>query len=96
MANDVFLHDEDGINVIVNDVKDTISLYKENIKALEKLINSMDGSSSWLDDDVKTSYINTAKGYISSYNNFVSGLENYVQCLIKKSENVVEHETNYS
>ncbi len=96
MANDNFLHDETGISTIVNEVKEEISLYKENIKALETLVTSIEGSSAWVDESVKTSYINTAKSYISSYNSFATGLDNYVECLVKKSENLVEHESKFS
>lgn len=96
MANDNFLHDETGISTIVNEVKEEISLYKENIKALENLVTSIEGSSAWVDESVKTSYINTAKSYISSYNSFATGLDNYVECLVKKSENLVEHESKFS
>lgn len=96
MANDNFLHDESGISTIVNEVKSEISLYKENITALENLINSIDASGAWIDAEVKTSFINTAKSYISSYKNFALGLENYVECLVKKSENIIEHETKFS
>lgn len=96
MANDNFLHDETGISTIVSEVKEEISLYKENIKALETLVTSIEGSSAWVDESVKTSYINTAKSYISSYNSFATGLDNYVECLVKKSENLVEHESKFS
>lgn len=96
MANDNFLHDETGISTIISEVKEEISLYKENIKALEILVTSIEGSSAWVDESVKTSYINTAKSYISSYNIFATGLDNYVECLVKKSENFVGHESKFS
>lgn len=96
MANDNFLHDESGISTIINDVKNEISSYKDNIKALEKLVTSIEGSGSWVDEQVKTSYVNTAKGFLSSYNSFATGLENYIKCLETKSDNIVEHETKFS
>lgn len=96
MANDNFLHDETGISTIVSEVKEEVSLYKENIKALETLVTSIEGSSAWVDESVKTSYVNTAKSYISSYNIFAIGLDNYVECLEKKSENLAEHESKFS
>lgn len=96
MANDNFLHDESGVATIINDVKNELGNYKDNVKALENLISSIEGSGAWKDEAVKTSYINTAKGYLTSYNNFAAGLENYVSCLQKKSENLVEHESKFS
>lgn len=96
MANDNFLHDESGISTIINDVKKELSNYKDNVKALETLIGSIEASSAWKDESVKTSYINTAKSYITSYNNFAAGLDNYISCLQKKSENLVEHESKFS
>ena len=96
MANDNFLHDDVGIATIISEVKEEIALYKDNIKALETLVSSIEGSSAWVDEEVKTSYINTAKSYITSYNCFATGLENYITCLGKKSENIIEHETKFS
>lgn len=96
MASGIFLHDELGLSTLINDIKNEISLYKENISALEKLIVSMEGSSDWVDESIKTSYINNAKGYISSYKNYAMGLEKYIECLEKKSNNIVEHESKFS
>lgn len=96
MANEIFLHDELEISTLINDVKDEISMYKENIIALERLITTMEGSSDWVDESIKTSYINTAKGFITSYKKFAMGLEKYIECLEKKSNNIVEHESRYS
>lgn len=96
MANGIFLHDELGLSTLISDVKNEISLYKGNVSALERLITSMEGSSDWVDESLKASYIDTAKGYITSYKNYAIGLEKYIECLSNKSNNIVEHESKFS
>lgn len=96
MAVDTFLHDEDGLGTIISDIKSSLSSYREKIERLESLISAMNSSSSWIDAQVKTSFINTANSYITLYNNFCCGLESLITCLSKKSGNIVEHESNYS
>lgn len=96
MAVENFLHDEAGISAIITDVRNSISVYNEQITALENLINSMNASKDWIDEAVKTSFINTAQSYITSYKSFSTGLSGYINCLEKKSKNVVSHESNFS
>jgi hypothetical protein len=91
-----FLHDDSGISTIVSDVKEQINDYKENISALEKLVTNIEGSSDWIDEQVKTSFVNTAKSFVDSYKTFSAGLEGYINCLEIKSENITEHEGKFS
>lgn len=96
MANDNFLHDESGLSSLISDVNDEISAYIESVDALEGFINDMESSSSWIDDDVKTNYIAAVRSFISFYRDYSAGLEAYMQCLDKKNNNLIEHETNFS
>lgn len=96
MANDNFLHDESGLSSLISNVNDEISAYIESVDALEGFINDMESSSSWIDDDVKTNYIAAVRSFISSYRDYSAGLEAYMQCLDKKNNNLIEHETNFS
>lgn len=93
---DNFLHDESGVNSIVNEIKEYISDYNSHISALENLANTISSSSGWQDESVKTSFVNTLTSYIAGYKAFSSGISGYVECLKAKSENVVEHESNFS
>ena len=96
MAVDSFFHDKSGIDAIITDVRTSLDNYSQTVGSLESLINEMNGSSAWVDDQVKTSFVNTANSYISLYRTFYGGLESLINCLEKKSENISEHETNYS
>lgn len=96
MANDNFLHDESGLSSLISDVKDDISAYVESVDALEGFVNEMESSDSWLDDQVKSNYIAAVRSFISSYRDYSSGLDAYMQCLDKKNNNLIEHETNFS
>lgn len=96
MANDNFLHDESGVATLIGDVNSEISSYVDNIEALNNLVSSIESSSAWKDEQVKTAFVNAAKSYISSYKTFATGLDVFMQCLTKKSENITEHESKFS
>lgn len=96
MAVENFLHDSEGVNTTVLQMKEYLDSYKTHIASLEQLINTMSGSGSWKDEEVKTSFITTAQSYISAYKSFSSGLEGYINSLNKKSANVSDHESVFS
>ena len=91
-----FLHDESGVSSFINEVKEYLQDYNDHIAALETLLNTISSSSAWQDETVKTSFVNTVNSYINGYKAFSSGIEGYVECLKLKSDNIVEHETNFS
>ncbi len=93
---DTFLHDENGVNSFINEIKEYLHDYQDHVLALENLLNSISSSSAWQDESVKTSFVNTVTSYISGYRSFASGIEGYVECLKLKSENLVDHESNFS
>ncbi len=95
MAND-FLHDESGIEGVLQEMNPAIDMYITRVEELEKLVLGMESSSSWIDDKVKTSFINTAKSYISLYKQYHAALDALSVCLKTKSINIVENETNFS
>ena len=96
MAVENFLHDSEGVNTAVLQMKEYLESYKNHVTSLEKLINTMSGSGSWKDEEVKTSFIATAMSYVSAYKSFSVGLEGYINSLNKKSTNLSEHESVFS
>ena len=91
-----FLHDENGVNSFISEVKEYLEDYNNHVTALESLLNSISSSTAWQDETVKSSFVNTVTSYISGFKAFSSGISGYVDCLKLKSDNIVEHETNYS
>jgi uncharacterized protein YukE len=96
MAVENFLHDSDGVSTTVSQMKEYLESYKTQITSLENLINTMSGSGSWKDEEVKTSFIATAMSYVSAYKSFSAGLEGYINSLNQKSTNLSEHESVFS
>lgn len=96
MAVENFLHDSEGVNNAVLQMKEYLENYKNHVTSLENLINTMSGSGSWKDEEVKTSFIATAISYVSAYKSFSAGLEGYINSLNKKSTNLSEHESVFS
>lgn len=96
MAVESFLHDSEGVNNTVLQMKEYLENYKNHVTSLENLINTMSGSGSWKDEEVKTSFIATATSYVSAYKSFSAGLEGYINSLNKKSTNLSEHESVFS
>jgi hypothetical protein len=93
---DTFLHDESGVSSFINEVKEYLQDYNEHVASLEQLINTMSSSSAWQDETLKTSFVNTVTSYITGYRAFAAGIEGYVECLKLKSDNIIEHESNFS
>lgn len=91
-----FLHDESGVTSFVNEVREYLQDYNEHVIALETLLNTISSSSAWQDETVKTSFVNTLTSYITGFKAFATGIEGYAECLKLKSENIVEHESNFS
>ncbi len=93
---DNFLHDESGVSSFITEIKEYVQDYNDHVVALESLLNTISSSSAWKDETVKTSFVNTVTSYITGYKAFAAGIEGYVECLKLKSENLVEHESNFS
>ena len=91
-----FLHDETGVTSFINEIKEYLQDYNDHIRALETLLNTISSSTAWKDEDVKASFVNVVSSYLAGYMAFSAGIEGYVECLKLKSDNIVEHETNYS
>ena len=63
---------------------------------LMTLVESIDGSTSWIDQDVKGSFVNTCISYINLYKDLVNSMENYVNYLVRKSDSASAIESAYS
>ena len=93
---DRYKHDAEGISSVVSTLQNLISDYKDRILELIKLVETINGSSAWIDQDVKSSFVSTCNSYISLYKDLVNSMENYVNYLIRKSESASAIESAYS
>ncbi len=96
MASNKFLLDKDAINSYITSVRDNIQTYKGHVQSLQSLVQTISSSSAWKDEHVKTSFVNTANSYIKAYNSFSTGLSTYMDCLNKKTNNVIDNESKFS
>jgi hypothetical protein len=93
---DRYKHDADGISSIVSSLKTLIDDYKDRVLELIKLVETINGSQSWVDKQVKTSFIQTCNSYIELYKKLIINMENYVNYLVRKSESASAIERAYS
>lgn len=93
---DRYKHDADGISSIVSSLKTLIDDYKDRVLELIKLVESINGSQSWVDKQVKTSFIQTCNSYIELYKKLIINMENYINYLVRKSESASAIERAYS
>ena len=93
---DRYKHDADGISSIVSSLKTLIDDYKDRVLELIKLVESINGSQSWVDKQVKTSFIQTCNSYIELYKKLIINIENYINYLVRKSESASAIERAYS
>lgn len=96
MSN-VLFHDESGVSSLVSSVTQKINDYQNIVNQLEKLVMNISVSGDWVDQEVKTVFINQCNSYINYYNAFVQSLNNYVNgYLSRKSKEVADIERAYS
>ena len=93
---DNYKHDAEGISSVVSSLKSLIDDYKGEVLNIINLVNDINGSSSWIDQEIKTSFINTCNSYIKIYKDLINNMENYVNYLIRKSESASAIERAYS
>lgn len=93
---DRYKHDAEGISSVVTSLQTLIGDYKDRILELINLVNNINGSSSWIDKDVKSSFVNTCNSYINLYKDLVTSMESYVNYLIRKSDSASAIESAYS
>ena len=93
---DRYKHDADCISSIVSSLKTLIDDYKDRVLELIKLVESINGSQSWVDKQVKTSFIQTCNSYIELYKKLIINMENYINYLVRKSESASAIERAYS
>jgi len=93
---DRYKHDADGISSIVSSLKTLIDDYKDRVLELIKLVETINGSQSWVDKQVKTLFIQTCNSYIELYKKLIINMENYVNYLVRKSESASAIERAYS
>lgn len=93
---DRYKHDAEGISNVVTSLQSLIGDYKDRILELMNLVNNINGSSSWIDKDVKSSFVNTCNSYVNLYKDLVTSMENYVNYLIRKSDSASAIESSYS
>lgn len=93
---DLYKHDPDGVLVVVSSLREKASGYNDIITNLENFVNSINDSSSWIDVEVKTLFVNDCKNYISIYKDLIVTIGVYIDYLEKKSNAGVAIETTYS
>lgn len=93
---DRYKHDAEGISSVISSLKVLIDDYKDRILELMNLVENINGSSSWIDQDVKSSFVNTCISYINLYRDLVNSMENYVNYLVRKSDSASAIESAYT
>jgi hypothetical protein len=93
---DRYKHDAEGISSIISSLKILIDDYKDRILELMNLVENINGSSSWIDQDVKGSFVSTCVSYINLYRDLVNSMENYVNYLVRKSDSASAIESAYT
>ena len=93
---DTYLHRPEGVSTSVSKMRNLINDYKDKIREITTLVNTINGSTDWKDAIVKTEFITTCNDYISVYKNLAASMESYVNYLNSKSTSGEELERAYS
>lgn len=91
-----FLHDYDNVASVITSLKSKKKDYEDKIIEIKNLVNNIEGSNAWIDQTLKTAFMNCCNQYLTLYNKVLSGLTSYIDCLEKKSELFLDLETTYA
>lgn len=91
-----YMHDYDNVENIITSLKNIRKNYEDKIIEINKLITNINASPSWVDQTLKTSFINCCNQYMTLYTRVLSGMDAYIDCLEKKSKAALELETAYT
>ena len=93
---DRYKHDAEGVSSVFSSLQTLIGDYKDRILELMNLVETINGSDSWIDQSVKNSFVSTCVSYINLYRDLANSMENYVNYLIRKSDSASAIESAYS
>ena len=91
-----YMHDYNNAETIITSLKNIKKNYEDKIAEIKKLVIDIESSSSWVDQAIKTSFINCCNQYVTLYERVISGMDVYITYLEKKSKAALELETAYS
>lgn len=91
-----YMHDYDNVESIITSLKLTKKNYEDKITEIKTLITNINASQAWIDQAIKTSFINCCNQYMTLYTKVLSGMDAYINCLEKKSKAALELETAYT
>lgn len=91
-----YMHDYDNVENIITSLKNTKKDYEDKITEIRTLISNIASSSSWIDESIKSSFVNCCNQYITIYTKVLSGMTGYIDYLEKKSKAALELETAYT
>lgn len=92
---DAYNYDSEGVNTVIESIKDLTNKYKDKIDELNNLVSTINSSPSWKDVEIKTTFINTCNSYIKIYNSLINAMEAFIDYLKKKSEIATSIEQAY-
>lgn len=92
---DAYNYDSEGVNTVIESIKDLTNKYKDKINELNNLVSTINSSPSWKDVEIKTTFINTCNSYIKIYNSLINTMEAFIEYLKKKSEIATSIEQAY-
>lgn len=96
MSEGNFLHKPNGVSSISSKLNSNINDYKNKVSELIRLIEKINNSSSWKDEQVKTAFINTCNSYITEYKTISSSMEEFVKYLNGESNKFSSFESAYT
>lgn len=95
MAN-YYKMNSDDLHKTVTNLNGLIEDYKTYYKRFKKLINYIDSSADWKDKNLKTEFINCAKGYKALCLRIFHSMQGYSEYIELKANQAAEIETRFS
>lgn len=90
-----YKHIPEDVSGIIDKLKTCVEEYKNKINELNSLISSIEGSSSWKDEQVKSEFISTCNSYIAIFRAMSLKMENFASYLNVKNNNGMSLDSAY-
>ena len=94
--SDRFRNNAEGVAGVVGNLNSIASEYETCVNDIDSLVKSIEASSAWVDQSVKTSFINTCKSYLISYNALAGAMKVYTNYIDSASNRAQDIESHYA
>lgn len=94
--SDGFRNNDVAVAGVVNSLQSVASNYRSCVLELDNLLSSIYTSAEWIDENVKTSFLNTCSAYLGMFEALADSMDVYIEYISSASNRASEIESHYA